>query len=272
MEKSKKGFGVLKAFRDNRPNSDYCRAEDEFSLETGEVFPCSYVKTFGKDDVASALKAMEQRVNTLLEDRRRLAQDLHDCILQSLYAVGLNLEASRHPNPDPSQESARSHLHVVSQLNHLIQDVRAMIESLEAGTIQEFDFVAELTALQATYEQGGRLAIRLDLDPDAPGNLTGEEQREILNIVREALSNCARHADASRVVVAIRIRGSKVRVSIVDDGRGFELNGDCRRGYGLTNMEARARKLGGTFRVASIPGQGTTVTIDLSLSSVLTFV
>ncbi len=272
MEKDKKGFGVLKGFRDNRPNSGYRHTEGGVSLEEGEVFPCSYVKTFGKDDVASALKAMEHRANTLLEDRRRLARDLHDCILQSLYAIGLNLEASRHPNPDFSQESSQSHLHVVSQLNHLIQDVRAMIESLEAGTIQEFDFVAELTSLQATYEQGGRLAIRLNLDPDAPSHLTSEEQREILNIVREALSNCARHADASRVVVAIHMRGSKIRVSIVDDGRGFELNGDCRRGYGLTNMEARARKLGGTFRVASAHGQGTTVTIDLSLSSVLTFV
>lgn len=271
MEKGKKGFGVLKGFRDRWPNTDDRRAGGGLSSEEGEVLPCSYVKTFGKDDVASALKAMEHRVNALLEDRRRLARDLHDCILQSLYAIGLNLEASRHPNPDPSPESTRSHPHVVAQLNHLIQDVRAMIESLEAGTIQEFDFVAELTSLRATYEQGGRLAIRLDLDPDALGNLTSEEQREILNIVREALSNCARHADATHVVVALRMRGSKVRVSIVDDGRGFTLNGDCRRGYGLTNMEARARKLGGTLRVASTHGQGTTVTIDLSLSSVLTF-
>ncbi|MCP9441610.1 MAG: sensor histidine kinase [Nitrospira sp.] len=271
MEKSKKGFGVFKGTRDGWPDMEYRRADGGFPLETGEVLPCSYVKTFGKDDVASALKAMEHRVNALLEDRRRLTRDLHDCILQSLYAIGLTLEASRHPNPDPSQESARSHLHVVSQLNHLIHDVRAMIESLEAGTIQEFDFVAELTSLRETYEQGGRLAIRLDLDPDAVGNLTSEEQREILNIVREALSNCARHAEATHVVVALRMRGSKLRVSVVDDGRGFTLNGNCRRGYGLTNMEARARKLGGVLRVTSTQGQGTTVVIDLSLSSVLTF-
>lgn len=273
MEKSKKGFGVFKGFRDDWPDMEYRRADGGFPLETGEVLPCSYVKTFGKDDVASAIKAMEHRVNVLLEDRRRLARDLHDCILQSLYAIGLTLEASRHPNPDPSSEStpSPSHLQVVSQLNHLIQDVRAMIESLEAGTIQEFDFVAELTSLRETYEQGGRLAIRLDLDPDALGNLTSEEQREILNIVREALSNCARHAEATRVVVAIRMRGSKIRVSIVDDGRGFTVNGDCRRGYGMTNMEVRARKLGGALRITSTQGKGTTVTIDLSLSSVLTF-
>ncbi|MCP9448085.1 MAG: sensor histidine kinase [Nitrospira sp.] len=271
MEKPRKGLGVLKGFRNSRLYGETSLTDRDISTHEGGVIPHTYVKSHSKHDVATALKAMEQRVNALLEDRYRLAQDLHDCILQSLYALGLTLELSRQPESSLPSTVQETYDQAVTQLNHLICDVRAMIESLEAGTIREFDFAAELSSLQATYEQGGRLTIRLDLDETALSNLTREEQREILNIVREALSNCARHADASRVVVAIRMRGSKIRVSIVDDGRGFALNGDCRRGYGLTNMEARARKLGGTFRVASTHGQGTTVTIDLSLSSVLTF-
>jgi signal transduction histidine kinase len=235
-----------------------------------DIVPCTYVKSYSKHDVATALKAMEQRVNVLLEDRYRLAQDLHDCILQSLYAIGLTLEVSRQPESSSPSTVQETYDRAVAQLNHLIRDVRAMIESLEAGTLREFDFSAELSSLQATYEQGGRLTIRLDLDETALSNLTREEQREILNIVREALSNCARHAEATEAVVAIRMRGSRVRISVVDNGRGFTLTNGCRKGYGLTNMETRARKLGGSFRVSSTLGRGTTVMIDLPLSSVLT--
>ncbi|MCP9456515.1 MAG: ATP-binding protein, partial [Nitrospira sp.] len=217
-----------------------------------------------------ALKAMEQRVNALLEDRYRLAQDLHDCILQSLYALALTLETSRQSESSLLATVQETYDQAITQLNHLICDVRAMIDSLEAGTIREFDFAAELSSLQATYEQGGRLTIRLELDETALSNLTREEQREILNIVREALSNCARHAEATEAVVAIRMRESRIRISIIDNGRGFTLNSSCRKGYGLTNMETRARKLGGSFRVSSTLGRGTTIMIDLPLSSVLT--
>ncbi|MFN3681267.1 MAG: sensor histidine kinase [Nitrospira sp.] len=239
-------------------------------MHEGGILPYTYVKSYSKHDVATALKAMEQRVNALLEDRYRLAQDLHDCILQSLYALGLTLETSRQSESSLLATVQETYDQAITQLNHLICDVRAMIDSLEAGTIREFDFAAELSSLQATYEQGGRLTIRLELDETALSNLTREEQREILNIVREALSNCARHAEATEAVVAIRMRESRIRISIIDNGRGFTLNSSCRKGYGLTNMETRARKLGGSFRVSSTLGRGTTIMIDLPLSSVLT--
>ncbi|MCP9451326.1 MAG: sensor histidine kinase [Nitrospira sp.] len=270
MEKPKKGLGVLKGFRTSRPYGEMCPMDRDASTNERDIVPYTYVKSYSKHDVATALKAMEQRVNMLLEDRYRLAQDLHDCILQSLYAIGLTLEGARQSESSLSSAVQETYDQAVTQLNHLIRDVRAMIESLEAGTIREFDFSAELSVLQATYEQGGRLTIRLDLDETALNNLTREEQREILNIVREAISNCARHAEATEAVVAIRMRGSRVRVSIADNGRGFTLSSGCRKGYGLTNMETRARKLGGSFRLSSILGRGTTVMIDLPLSSVLT--
>jgi signal transduction histidine kinase len=270
VRKGKNGFQIVNGFRDSWTGWDDNRSGLGTSLDRTASVPDSPLGSFGANDIANALIAMEHRVSGLMEDRRRLGRDLHDCILQSLYAIGLNLEVSRHPSTHQSTESPQPHDQLVGQLNRLIREVRAMIESLESDTIQDFDMAGELMSLQTTYEQAGRLHIQLDLDRSALASLTMEEQTDLLNIIREALSNCVRHADAGHVVVAIRKRGSGIRVSIADDGRGFTLGDDCRRGYGLTNMDARARKLGGVLRVKPTNGRGTTVSVDLSLSSILT--
>ena len=269
MRKEKEGFQIVNGFRRSWTDWNDNSSNLGVSLDGNRTDPRSSLGSFGEESLANALKAMEHRVSGLLEDRRRLGRDLHDCVLQSLYAIGLNLEIAWNPSPHHSPDSKRPHDHLVAQLNQLIHEVRVMIESLEAGTIRDFDMAEELVSLQAAYEQGGRLDIRLDLDLSALDNLTAEEQREILNIVREALSNCARHADATHVTVAIRRRGSRIRISIADNGRGFALNDSCRKGYGLTNMDTRARKLGGKLRVKPTSGQGTTIIVDFSLTPIL---
>ena len=102
--------------------------------------------------------------------------------------------------------------------------------------------------------------------------LTNEEEREILNIVREALSNCARHANATRAVVSIRMRETRIRVSIHDNGIGFSTTVGRPQGYGLANMETRAKRLGGTLRIQSKTGEGTQVIAEFSLEPLLTSV
>ena len=214
------------------------------------------------DELGSVLTAMERRVNGLLEDRRRVGRDLHDNILQSLYAMGLHLEASRDILPHPLTQSTQLRSQLVAQLNHLIQEVRMLIQSLEADTIQDFDMTEEMASLQEIYEMGGHRSIQLHLDQNALDSLTNEEKREFLNIAREALSNCARHAGATHITVDLHLNGTSVFASIVDDGKGFVASGNHHRGYGLANMETRAKKLGGTFHMRSAIGQGTAITIE----------
>ena len=219
-----------------------------------------------RGDLAIALRATEHRLSALLEDRSRFGRDLHDCVLQSLYAIGLSFDVTRRR---PPQDAHGAHDHIMDQLNQLIHDVRRMIQSLATGTVQQFDLASELSTLIAIYEQAGRLRIELDLQPDAIEILTNEEEQEILNIVREALSNCARHAHATHATVSIRRRRKKVRVSVSDDGTGF-VPADLRhRGYGLANMTARARKIGGALRVQSRLGKGTHVIAEFSLDPIL---
>lgn len=209
-------------------------------------------------------------MSTLLENRSRISQDLHDCVLQSLYAIGLNMETARRKHHHTTPESEQTHAHTIVQINRLIHDIRQMIRRLDEGVVQEFDLTAEIQALKAIYDQIGQMRITLDLQPAAIEVLTKEEEREILNIVREALSNCARHAHAVQVKISIRKRGEHIRISVRDDGTGFATAaGSVKRGYGLANMEARARKIGGTFRVQSEPGRGTDIILEFALEPML---
>ena len=233
------------------------------SLDRYQLKPCV-------GELTTAFKATEGRLSQLLEDRTRIGRDLHDCVLQSLYAIGLNIETVRRTRSDQRVEGNEADDQMIHQINHLIHEVRGMIRELESGNVQEFDLSSELSALCTTYEQAGRLQIKLDIQRSAIEVLTHEEEREILNIVREALSNCARHADATQAVISIRMRDARIRVSIHDDGVGFSATGGRLRGYGLTNMEARAKRLGGTLRVHSKTGEGTQVTAEFSLEPVLT--
>jgi two-component system, NarL family, sensor kinase len=233
------------------------------SLNLRQLEPCA-------GELTTAFKATERRLHRLLEDRTRIGRDLHDCVLQSLYAIGLNIETSQRTQHNQTVEAKESNDRIIRQINQLIHEIRGMIRELESGTVQEFDLPMELNTLCATYEQTGRLQMKLDLQRSAIEVLTNEEEREVLNIVREALSNCARHAHATQAVISIRMRDARIRVSISDDGIGFSTAAGQPRGYGLANMEARAKKLGGMLRIQSTPGEGTHVITEFSLEPLLT--
>ncbi len=232
------------------------------SLDLYQLKPCA-------GELTTAFKATESRLSKLLEDRSRIGRDLHDSVLQSLYAIGLNIEAVRRTRSDQTVEGKEADDRMIHQINQLIHEVRGMIRELESGSVQEFDLSSELSALCTTYEQTGRLSVKLDVQRSAMDVLTHEEEREILNIVREALSNCIRHANATQAVISIRMRDARIRVSIQDNGIGF-LSAGQPRGYGLANMEARAKRLGGSLRVQSKTGEGTQVIAEFSLEPELT--
>jgi signal transduction histidine kinase len=216
-----------------------------------------------------ALKATEKRLSSLLEDRTRISRDLHDSVLQSLYAIGLSLETSHRLSVLPQSGADRAYCHAVDQLNRLIHEVRGIIKGLADGSIQDMDLPEELRQLAGSYEQLSNVTITLRLQPSALDVLTREEEQEILNIVREALSNCIRHAQATHAEVTIRTHGNRVRISICDDGKGFVETGAHPKGYGLMNMKARAKKLGGRLLLRSKPGQGTRLTAEFLLEPIL---
>ena len=260
MAENTRGLHVIQGSRDRTSEAQSIRRSN-MAVESMD----NYSAKSRRNDLSVTLRAMEKRSATLLEERGRLTRDLHDCVLQSLYAIGLNLETTHRTDVREAPDTARSGDSVVDQLNRLIQEVRGMIRSLESGSVQEFDLAAELQNLIDTYRQLSTLHITTDIAPGVVTKATNEEKREVLIIVREAVSNCVRHARAVHATVSLYARGDHLRLLIADDGVGFTQEAIRRKGYGLANIAARAKKLGGRLLVRSHLGKGTRILVEFVL-------
>ena len=198
-----------------------------------------------------------------LADRERISQDLHDNLLQSLYAVGMQLEAGKLLVEKAPRKSKQHVTQAIRQLNHLVSEVRQFITDLTRRTAPTLDFTVALNQLVASCSSETRTTPSLDLDPTALTVVTPAIGEQLLSIVREALSNSARHAGATHRAVSLTKTDGSIRLRIADDGKGFDPVRIRRRGHGLANMAARARTIGAQFTLDSAPDRGTSVTIDL---------
>ena len=192
----------------------------------------------------------------VLEERERISKELHDGVIQSIYSVGLSLQGSRsllHRNPDLVAVRIDQ---AIAELDNVVRDVRSYIFELRPKTVEEFGLAAAVEGLVKEFEVNTLAHAELQLDDDACTLLGEDQQIHIVQIVREVLSNIARHAHATEVEVSFRVEGDVVELSISDDGTGFD-PGSVRRGHGLSNMEERARKLGGTLEISPRNGKGT---------------
>ncbi len=209
------------------------------------------------DEGANAYTLMDARRAKvhlrLLEDRERLGRDLHDLIIQRIFAAGLRLQ-SAHGLIDEPVAAARI-VEAISQLDDIIVELRNTIFQLSTPV----DLVVA-DRLQTVVDEAARyLPLRPDLvitgDPSQiPDDVLGELEPALT----EMLANVWRHAAASRVEVTVQVGDNEVRVSVADNGRGFDPD-LVERGNGLDNIERRATRLGGTMQVDSTVDRGTTV-------------
>ncbi|MBH0193589.1 MAG: hypothetical protein HP492_17840 [Nitrospira sp.] len=175
-----------------------------------------------------------------------------------------------HPTAGLCQmQHDRSSERIVGHLTQLISEIRRMIDGLHQGVTQEFDLTAELSALQAAYEQIGNLRMTLALHPAAIEVLTQQEAREILDIVREALGTRVRNAGVTHATVSIRKRGARIRVRICDDGAGLARVDGRSPGDSMALITSRVRKLRGTMRLQVKRGRGAHLLVEFSLEPIL---
>ncbi len=222
--------------------------------------------------LVSGLKASEQRLSALLHDRDRIGRELHDSVLQALCSIRLALEQTSGLHQGALQAGPRAHNQASDQLNKVIEDIRRMSLSLQSDPMDSFRLDSELQALAQAIEEVSEVRIRVEIDPAAEEILTFEEARELVTITREALSNCVRHAHATRIVIALRHFGTRVQLSIRDNGSGFDAEVGPVKGSGFARMEERIRKIGGRLNVQSKLGQGTCITSCVYLEPILTTV
>lgn len=206
-----------------------------------------------------------QLFNDALEEKIRLGRDLHDGIIQSLYAAGLTIEAARTVAKTDPLEADRRLAQCLQSLNQTIRDVRTYIIGLAPENLREAGFAQALDAMIAELNAGRDVSYELKLDESATRQLSPEQSVEALQIAREAISNSLRHGEANRVTVRLQSGGGEVCLLVQDNGRGFD---PTRRpsGFGLNNMQARASRLGATVRVESSAGKGTRVVFMLPVS------
>jgi signal transduction histidine kinase len=200
----------------------------------------------------------------IVQERDRIGRDLHDGIIQSLYAVSLSLEDLPEmmlASPDEAEGRVDA---AIDSLQASIRELRNFIYGLRPETFDGADVPAGLVALAEQFRYNTLVEIEIDVDPRAAEDLPEEHGIELLQLVREALSNAARHARARHLELSFRREADGPTLVIADDGVGFDPSGHVAAGHhGLANMTDRAEAIAATMRVESAPGTGTRIIVAL---------
>jgi signal transduction histidine kinase len=203
--------------------------------------------------------------NQALQDKIRLGRDLHDGLVQSLYATGLMLESATQLVASNPVEASRILTGVKSNLKTAIRDTRSVIGGLTPDEIESRSLADSIQALIDHLDGGRQVQREITLSPDVPA-LDESTVTELLQIIRESVSNALRHGAATRLVIHLAPSTTTLDLMIRDNGRGFTPD-SATRGHGLDNLSARARLLDGTLTVTSHPGEGACVHLSIPLPS-----
>ncbi|MCK9485139.1 MAG: PAS domain S-box protein [Dehalococcoidia bacterium] len=218
-------------------------------------------------DVTAQRRLEEERRMLLAEteidrERERIAADLHDGVMQTMYSVGLQLSSIVRRVSDLPEETRTGLQEAIAALDHAIRDIRGYVMDLRPADFTG-DLGESLEALLRLFESTSGMEMTFHEDPELP-RMDDSVALELFLLTREALSNIRRHAQAACVRVALKADDDHLHVTIGDDGVGFDATRQRREEqFGLRNMETRARLVGGEFKITSAPGAGTTVAVTI---------
>jgi PAS domain S-box-containing protein len=193
----------------------------------------------------------------VLEERQRLSRELHDSVSQALYSIVLGTKTARALlDRDPSRLADPLEF-VLSQAERGLAEMRALIFELRPEALEQDGLVTALERQADLIRTRHMVAIELELcaEPDVPVPL----KEALYRITQEALHNTVKHAQAQHVGLSLANEGNELTLVIRDDGAGFDASGEFPGHYGLRSMQERAAGLGGSTRIHSAPGAGTTV-------------
>jgi signal transduction histidine kinase len=201
---------------------------------------------------------------TIVEERNRLARELHDAVSQSLFSVALTAEAAAQL-VDSDPERAREQLGIVRDLTRTAMDeMRSLIFELRPAELGADGLVATLRKHVHVLRRVYGKEIELEVAGERP--LRPEVEKEVFRIAQEALANALKHARPRRVDVRLQLPDGRLRLAVVDDGVGFDpASPRSEKRLGLYSMRERAEAIGGELVVSSRPGSGTTVTLEVEL-------
>jgi signal transduction histidine kinase len=196
----------------------------------------------------------------VLEERERIGMDLHDGIIQSIYAVGLTLEHARLLLGEEPGQSRKRIEQSIEDLNSTIRDLRAFIMDMQPRQLYEENLMDGLQRLVNEFQANSLVEASLSGPSEGLEKLSDSHAIALFHISQEALANIAKHAQASKVEVLVWTTPDRVLMEIHDDGRGFDPQQvRFTLGHGISNMQTRARNVGGDLEITTEPGKGTTI-------------
>ncbi len=203
----------------------------------------------------------------IVEERERIGRDLHDGVIQSIYAVGLTLEDVPDLMVEDPAEACRRVERAIESLDQTIRDIRNFIFGLRPELLETAGLIEGLAALVDESRINTMIDLELSTEGIAGDELAVDARAQLLQIAREALSNVARHSGASRATVRVDRVDDRLRLAVSDDGVGFDPGADRGTTHrGLANMRARAAALGGALVVDSIAGSGTRLVVQVPIN------
>lgn len=232
-------------------------------------------KDEGEDEIgelARRLNRMAREIQDLLhdraqlavvEERNRLARDLHDSVTQAIYSLNLYGEAASRLLAAGDFQTAAAHLAEIRiAAQRALKEMRLLVFALRPPALEQEGLVAALQARLEAVE--ARAGLRVEFHAEGVERLAPAVEEGLYRIAQEALNNALKHAQASRVRVDLRREGESVLMEIADDGVGFDPgNHEGQGGLGLSGMAERAERMGARFAIESLPGGGTIVRVEV---------
>jgi signal transduction histidine kinase len=196
----------------------------------------------------------------VLEERERIGMDLHDGIIQSIYGVGLALDYARIALDEDPEQTCKKIEDSIDSLNSTIRDIRAYILDLRPRQFHGEDLKQGLQRLLDEFQANCSTRAALVGPEDGLVDFPAQNSTALFHICQEALANIAKHARAELAEVHLWTTRERVLLEVSDNGRGFDVRKvNVTLGHGLSNMQSRARKVGGDVEITSEQDAGTTV-------------
>ena len=198
-----------------------------------------------------------------LEERQRLARELHDSVSQALYGIALGSRTARTLLERGEPAKAAEPLdYVLSLAEAGLSEMRALIFELRPESLKNEGLVAALIKQSDALQARHKLDVVTSFCPEPDISLDAKET--LYRVAQEAMHNIARHAKATRITLSLLHADGKLTLEVRDNGKGFDPDGDFPGHLGLKSMRERVANIGGAFHITSRPGEGTVVTVHLT--------
>ncbi len=221
-----------------------------------------------EEQLQSERRLLRRLLDLNERDRQLIAYEIHDGIVQEMTGSLMFLEAACHALPLENQAASENREQGIRLLRESIQEARRLIDGLRPAVLDEAGVVAAVENLAAEMPQKAGLFVTVDHDVRFD-RIAPTLEMAIYRIVQEGLNNAWQHSGADAASVALIQRGDRLRITVRDEGSGFDPQKVQKKRYGLAGVRERARLLGGAVEIESAPGAGATIRVELPLTDVL---